>query len=143
MVSLVNRSLYFYPINSQREFSNCKTHLCQGRTRLCQQITVKEHISGEFALVRLTFGLCKSPTDTLPFIYHPFNVPGVCAVDNLQRLIFGHIQSSNKSTGNPKKVSLPTSSQEIPKTHKSSFMFTFTLRTIYEVKGTSQYLERC
>ena len=32
-----------------------------------QQITVKEHIFGEFALAPLTFGPCTPPTDTLPF----------------------------------------------------------------------------
>ena len=45
----------------------------------------------------------------------------MCAVDNFQRLRFG---------------SLPTSSQESVK-HKSTFMFTFTLCTIYEVNGTA------
>ena len=62
----------------------------------------------------------------------------MCPVDNLQRLIFGNSQSPDNFTGKPKKVSLPTSSQEIVK-QKSMFTFTFTLRTIYEVNGPSQY----
>ena len=35
-----------------------------------QQITVQEHLFGEFALAPLTFGPCTSPTDTFPFTYH-------------------------------------------------------------------------
>ena len=59
----------------------------------------------------------------LPFLQRP----SMCAVDNFQRLIFG---------------SLPTSSQESV-IQKSTFTFTFTLRTIYEVNGTARYIERC
>ena len=55
-------------------------------------------------------------------------LPTTCAVDNFQRLIFGNSQSPDKFTGNTKKFSHPTSSQESLK-HKSTF--TFTLRTIY------------
>ena len=43
--------------------------------------------------------------------------PGICAVDNFQRFRFG---------------SLPTSSQERIK-QESTFTFTFTLRTIYDI----------
>ena len=57
----------------------------------------------------------------------PLQLPGISVVENFQRLIFG---------------SLPTSSQESVK-HKPTFTFTFTLRIIYKVNGTSQYLERC
>ena len=57
----------------------------------------------------------------------PLQRPGMCTVDNFQRLRF---------------VSLPTSSQEIVK-HKSTFTFTFKVRTIYEFNGTARYLERC
>ena len=57
------------------------------------------------------------------FTYHPFNGPGMCAVDNFQRLRF---------------CSLPTSSQESVK-HKSTFTFTFTLRTIYKVNDTGTW----
>ena len=32
-----------------------------------QQITVKEHLFGEFTLAPLTFEPCTSPTDTFPF----------------------------------------------------------------------------
>ena len=39
-------------------------------------------------------------------------------------------------------VSLPASSQENVK-QKSTFTFTFTLHTIYEVNDIDQYLERC
>ena len=35
-----------------------------------QQITVQEHIFGEFALTPLTFGPCTYPTDIFPFTYH-------------------------------------------------------------------------
>ena len=142
MVWLVNSSLYFYPITLQRECSNRKTQLCHVITQWCQQITVKEHLSGEFALVHLTFSFCISPTDTFPFTYHPFNGPGMCAVDNLQRLRFDNSQSPDKFTGKPKIVSLRTSSQESVK-HTSTFTFTFTLRTIYKVNGTARYIKRC
>ena len=59
-----------------------------------QQITVQEHILGEFALATLTFGPCTSPTDNFPFTYHfPYvsipisqllNCSSICAVDNFQ-----------------------------------------------------------
>ena len=87
----------------------------------------KKHIFGVFALMHLTFALCTFPTDTLHFTYHPFNSPSMCAIDNLQRMRFG---------------SLPTSSQESVK-HKSTFLFTFQLCTIYGVNGTAKYIERC
>ena len=35
-----------------------------------QQITVQEHIFGEFVLAPLTFSPCNSPTETFPFTYH-------------------------------------------------------------------------
>ena len=57
----------------------------------------------------------------------PLQRPGMCAVDNFQRLRFG---------------SIPTSSQESVK-QKSTFTFTFKVRTIYEVNGTARYLEMC
>ena len=57
----------------------------------------------------------------------PLQRPGICAVDNFQRLRFG---------------SLPTSSEERVK-QEPTFTFKFTLRTIYEVNGISRYLERC
>ena len=57
----------------------------------------------------------------------PLQHPGIYTVDNFQYLIFG---------------SLPTSSQEIVR-QESTFTFTFTLHTIYEVNVTSRYLERC
>ena len=40
-----------------------------------QQITVKEHIFGEFALATLTFGSYTSPTDTFPFTHLFLSVP--------------------------------------------------------------------
>ena len=40
-----------------------------------QQITVKEHIFGEFAIATLTFGSCTSPIDTFPFTYFFTSVP--------------------------------------------------------------------
>ena len=59
----------------------------------------------------------------------PLQRPGMCAVDNFQRLRFG---------------SLPTSSQERVKQESTfRFTFTFTLHTIYEVNGTDRYLEMC
>ena len=70
----------------------------------------------------------------------------MCTIEKIRRLIFDNSQSPDKLTGKPKIVSLPTSLQESVK-HKSTFTFTFafafTLLTIYEVSGTSQYLERC
>ena len=60
-----------------------------------QQITVQEHLFGEFALAPLTFGPCTSPTDTFSFPYHfpsvsipisnPLNCRPICLVDNFQR----------------------------------------------------------
>ena len=60
-----------------------------------QQITVQEHIFGEFATASLTFVPCTSPTDTLPFNYHflsvsipirqTLNCSPIWVVDNLQR----------------------------------------------------------
>ena len=103
MIWLVNISLYFYPITSHCEFSNRKAQLCQGRTQWCcvflqkplQQITVQEHIFGEFTISPLTFGPCTSPTDTFSFTYHfpsvsipiryPLRWSPICAVENLQR----------------------------------------------------------
>ena len=134
----INCSLSFHLITLKSEFSNRKKQLCQRRTQWCQQITVKEHIFGEFALVHLNFGSCTSPTDTPPFTYHPFNGPGMCAVENYQCLIFGNSQWPDKFTGKPKIVS----SQESVK-HKSTFTFTFTLCTIYKVNDTALYLTRC
>ena len=109
MIWLVNSSLYFYSITSQHNISNRKIQLCQGRTEWCQQITVQEHLFDEFVLVHLTFGSCTSPTETSPFTYHPFNGPGMCAVDNFQRLIFGNSQSPENFKRKPEIVSLPTS----------------------------------
>ena len=57
----------------------------------------------------------------------PLQRPSICAVDNFQRFRF---------------FSLPKSSQERVK-QESTFTFTFTLRTIYEVNGTARYLKRC
>ena len=51
--------------------------------------------------------------DTCSVLY--YNGPGMCEVYNFQRLIFGNSQSPDRFTGNPKIVSLPTSSQEIVK----------------------------
>ena len=90
---------------------------------------MQEHLVGEFALVHLTFGSCTSPTDTFPFTYHPFNGPGMCVVENLQRLRFGNSRSPDKFTGKQKT--------------KIIFTLTFKLCTIYEVNGTAQYIERC
>ena len=57
-----------------------------------QQITVQEHIFGEFALAPLTFGPCTFPTDTFPSTHHfPYmsiticqslNCSPICVVDN-------------------------------------------------------------
>ena len=74
MILLVNSSLSFFPITSQRQFYNCKTQLCRGRTQGCfvffqtkiHKITVQEHSFGEFAIAPLIFGMCNSPTDFFP-----------------------------------------------------------------------------
>ena len=103
---------------------------------LCKNIFLVSSRLGTSPLVRVP------PQLTFPFTYHPFNGPGIYAVENFQFLRFVNSQSPDKLTGKPKIVSLPTSSHESVK-HKSTFMLTFTLRTIYEVNGTAQYLERC
>ena len=132
-------SLYFYPITSQHYFSNRKTHLCQWITQWWQQITVKEHLFGDFSLTHLTSGFYTYPTDTLNFTCHPLNGPEMCAVDDFQCLIFGNSQSPHKFTGNPKIVSHPTSSQKILKQQiKIYICIVHHLR----VNGTGQYLTR-
>ena len=83
-----------------------------------------------------------SPQLTLSLHLQPLQCPVMCAVDNFWRLIFYNSQSPDKFTGNPLIVSLPTSSQESMKC-KPTFTFTFTLRIIYEVNGTAQYIKRC
>ena len=64
-------SLSFNVISSQREFLIAKNSCVREelidlpfflQTQL-QQITVQEHLFGEFALAPLTFELCTSPTD--------------------------------------------------------------------------------
>ena len=137
-----NSSLYFYPITPQHKCSNHNIQLCQGRTQWCQQITVQEHLFGEFALVQLTFYSCTYPTDNSPFTYYTFNGPGMCAVEKFQCLRFGNSQSPDMFMGKPKIISLLNSPQESLK-HKSMFTFKFTLSTIYEVNGTAWYTKRC
>ena len=85
-----------------------------------QQITLEEHIFGEFTPVHLTFGSCTSPSALFPS-------PITCAVDYFQRLRFGNSQSPDKFTGKPKIFSHPKNSQE---SLKQKSTFTFTLRTI-------------
>ena len=58
-----------------------------------QQITVQEHMFGDFTLAPLIFGSCTSPTDTFPFNYQfpsmsihiPLNCSPVCEEDNFQQ----------------------------------------------------------
>ena len=57
----------------------------------------------------------------------PLQRPGICVVENFQRFRFGSLQ----------KISQIRVKQE------STFMFTFTLRTIYEVNVTALYIEMC
>ena len=49
-----------------------------------QQITVQEHLVGEFALVHFSFCLCTSPNWHFPLRLPPLQRPGICAVDNFQ-----------------------------------------------------------
>ena len=59
-----------------------------------QQITVQEHLFGEFALAPINFGSRSSPTDTFTFthpftsvsipISKPLNCSPICAVENFQ-----------------------------------------------------------
>ena len=102
---LVNSSLYFYLITSQREFPNRITQLCQRRTQWCQQITVQEHHFSEFALVHLWF--LHLPNWDFPLHLPPLQWPGICAVDNLRCLMFFNSQSPENFTGKPKIVSFP------------------------------------
>ena len=73
-ILLVNSTQYFYLISLQREFLIINKQLYREelsdlpfflQTQL-QQITVEEHIFGEFAIATLTFGLCTSPTENSP-----------------------------------------------------------------------------
>ena len=111
-----------------------------------QQITVQEHLFGAFAHAPPTFGPCTSPTDTFPFTYHfpsmsipicrYLNCSPICVVDNFQRLQRpGMCAVYNFQC--LRFCSLLTSSQESVN-HKSTFMFTFTLSTIYEVNDTAK-----
>ena len=67
---------------------------------------------GEFTLTYPTLRSCTYPTETPPYIYHHFNGRAMCAVYDIQHVIFGNSQSSDKFTGKPKIFSHPTSSQE-------------------------------
>ena len=129
LFTLLHRNASFLIVKNscvKEEVSDVNKSMCKNiflvRSRLCTS----------------PFFLCTSPTDTFPFTYHPFNGPGMCAVDNFQRLRFGNSRSPDNFAGKPKIVS----SQESLK-QKSMFAFTFTLRIIYDVNGTSLYLERC
>ena len=77
-----------------------------------QQITVQEHLFNEFALAHPTFGLCTSQNYTFTFTYHPFNDHTMCTIDDLQHLIFGNSQPSDKISGKTKIVSHLNISQE-------------------------------
>ena len=132
---LVNSTLYFFPlvrnassliiINScvREELSDIMFFL---QPQL-QQITVGEHFFVQFKRAHLK-NICAPPQLTIS------PSPTTCAVDYLQRLIFGNSQSPENFTGNPKIVNQPTSSQEIWK-HKPTF--TFTLCNIYKVNDTA------
>ena len=84
-----------------------KKQWCQGRSRLCQQITVQEHTFCEFALVHL-------PNWHFSLHLPPLQRPGMCAVYNFERLRF---------------CSLPTRSQESVKQKLTC--------TIYKVNDTA------
>ena len=123
---LVDSSLSFYLITSQHKFSNRRKTVVS-RKKL---VMLTNHCG------RTSFWWVWACAPHLWFVHLPnwhFSLhlpsphrPGMCAVENFQRLIFG---------------SLLTSSQESLK-HKSMFTFTFTLRTIYEVNVTTRYFER-
>ena len=100
---LINSTLSFYLIISHCEFFNRKksgvkeelSNILSFHMTQLQQITVEEHIFGEFALANLTFGMCTSTTDTVPFTYeflslpssnsHPLKCSPIYRVDNFQR----------------------------------------------------------
>ena len=85
--------------------------------RIASFLIVKTVVSGKNSLMSTHFWFVHLPN--LHFSLHlpPLQSPGICAVDNFQRFRFG---------------SLPTSSQERVK-QESTFTFTFTLRTIYDI----------
>ena len=123
---LVDRSPSFYLISSQHEFYNSKT-VVSGK----KSVMSKNHCARTSC-----WWVCACAPHLLfvhlpnwHFSLHlpPLQRPGMCEVDNFQHLRFGN---------------LPTSSQESVK-HKSTFTFTFKVRTIYEVNGTAWYLESC
>ena len=95
-ILLVNSSLSFYVISLQCEFYNRKKQWCQGRSRLCQQITVQEHTFGEFALVHLTF-VCAPPQLTL--FTSPITPSTPWHVRGIQFRTLEILQSPNKFTG--------------------------------------------
>ena len=123
---LVNRSLSFYLISWQHEFSNRKKSgfregVSDVNKSMCKNILLVicacEHHLWFVHLPNWQFSLQPPPLQR----------PSICEVENFQHLRFG---------------SILTSSQERVK-QKSMFTFTFTLCTIYEVNGTDRYLEMC
>ena len=99
MIWLVNCYLCFYPISSQREFSNRKIHLRQGRTKWCCvffQWNFNKSLCKTIFLVRSHLRtsslVCAPPQLTL------LPSPDTCVVDNFQSLRFGNSQSTYKLT---------------------------------------------
>ena len=122
---LVDSSISFYLISLQREFSNRKKTIVSGK----KSVMSTNHCARTscWQVPACAPHLCLVHLPNWHFSLHlpPLQRPGICAVENFQRFIFG---------------SLPTSSQERV---KQELTFTFTLHTIYEVNGTSRYIERC
>ena len=126
MILLVNRSLSFSLLPRNASFLILKT-----------VVSGKKSVMSKNHCARTYFWWVRACATHLWFVHlpnwhfslhlSPLQHPGMCVVYNSKRLRF---------------CSLPTSSQESVR-HKSTFMFTFTLRTIYEVNGTARYLKRC
>ena len=132
MIWLVNNSIFFYPITSQRKFSNHKTKLCEVRTQWCYIFSSDITSTNHFVRTYFWWFHTRAP-HTSPLVCVPPQLTlspshTTCTVDDFQHLIFVNIQSPKKFTGNPTIVSHPKTSRESLK-HRP--IFTFTLHTIY------------
>ena len=113
---LIYRSLFFYLISSQREFSNRKTVVSGNKSVMSKNHCARTSCWWVRACAPQILSV-RLPNWYFSLHLPPLQRPGICAVDNFQRFRFG---------------CLPIGSQERLK-QESTFTFTFTLRTIYNI----------
>ena len=122
----VNSTLSFYLIISQREFSNHKT-VVSGKNSVMSKNQCASTSCWWVCACETYLWFVHLPNWHFSLHLTPLQRPGICAVKIFQHFRFG---------------SLPISSQEWV-IQKSLFSFKLIFRTINEVNGTVQYLERC